>query len=306
MSSTARDLGPEWPSSSLESATCPGCGSSRGDERYVFAPFRVIQCATCRSAYLNPRPTEKAITRLYERGYFSSEHSVSHGYANYAALEKGLRRTFERRYALVRTLVRGGRVVDLGCAMGYALDCLRDDFEDRIGIDLAPEAIEEVRRRGHRGFCGTLEDVALESDSVSLFLSMDTIEHLYRPGAAIVEMARVLRPGGILMLVTPDYGSLLRRVSGRNWVSFKIPEHVSYFSREGMSRLLRAANLDVVRYATDVQYSPIRLVLDRGGKVLPRTAAAARTLLGSVSALDRFVPVYNGMFVVVARKRGTE
>lgn len=304
MSSAVHDHGQEWPSSSLEAAVCPGCGASGGRERYSFAPFRVVECPGCRSAYLNPRPTEKELTRLYEQGYFSSDDSVSHGYANYASLEQGLRRTFERRYRLVRSLVRGGRAVDLGCAMGYALDCLRGDFEDRIGIDLAPEAIEEVCRRGHRGFCGTLEDAALESDSVSLFLSMDTIEHLHRPAAAIVEMARVLRPGGILMLVTPDYGSLLRRISGKNWVSFKIPEHVSYFSRDGMSRLLRAADLDVVRYATDIQYSPLGLVLDRGGKVLPKTAAAARTLLGPAGGLDRFVPVYNGMFVVVARKQG--
>ena len=244
------------------------------------------------------------MARLYQQGYFASDDSGSHGYANYAALEQGLRRTFERRYGFVRGLARGGRAVDLGCAMGYALDCLRGDFEDRIGIDLAPEAIDEVTRRGHRGICGTLEDAALESDSVSLFLSMDTIEHLHHPGAAVREMARVLRPGGVLVIVTPDYGSLLRRVSGRNWVSFKIPEHVSYFSRNGMSRILRAADLEVVRYETDIQYSPIGLVLDRGAKVLPRTASVARLVLESSLGLARFVPVYNGMFVAIARKQG--
>lgn len=289
-----------WPPSLLEHTACPACGRNGNGFRYAFEPFRVVECEGCKSAYLSPRLVEREIVRLYQSGYFSSGESSELGYSNYSSLEVGLRRTFERRYRFLKPLVRGGRAVDVGCAMGYALDCLRADFEDRIGIDLAPEAIDEVNRRGHRGICGMLGDAKLEPGTVSLLLSMDTVEHLYDPGGVIREMAAALRPGGVVALVTPDYGSLLRRASGRNWVSFKIPEHVTYFSRAGMSQLLRESGLEVVKYATDIQYSPIGLILDRASKVLPRTGQLLGKVMGPLAG--SFVPVYNGMFLVIARK----
>jgi len=278
------------------------CSGATSRVRYSFAPFRVNECPGCGSAYLSPRLRESEIIRLYRENYFASDDSGARGYTDYAALEQELRQTFLRRYRLLKPhLTRRGRAVDLGCAMGYALDCLTEDFDERIGIDLAPQAIDEVVRRGHRGICGMLAYAALETRSVSLLVSSDTIEHLYDPTAAVREMARVLAPGGVLALVTPNYGSVLRRVSGRNWVSFKIPEHVTYFSKKGMTDMLASAGLDVLGYHTDFQYSPLDLILDRGSKVLPRAGRLAKHAVRLIGG-NRSVLVYNGMFMVVARK----
>ena len=286
----------------LEKVACPVCGTDAHQPRFDFRPFAIVECPRCRSAWLSPRLREEAIREVYENGYYTSTDGGASGYEDYRSLEPGLRRTARRRYGLVRRYVRGHTVVEIGCALGYSLDCLREDFTERIGIDVAPEAIDEVCRRGHRGHCGTFASAELAENSADLVLCMETIEHVYAPRELTGQISRILRPGGIVAMVTPDYHSLLRRLSGRRWVSFKIPEHVVYFSRQGMRMMLAEHDLQVVKFLGDRQYSPLGMVLDRAGKVWPLAARLAGTILWPLVGLHRFVPIYNGMFLVIARK----
>jgi hypothetical protein len=66
----------------------------------------------------------------------------------------------------------------------------------------------------------------------------DVIEHIYTPGAFARSLARIVAPGGIVALATPNYDALLRKVLGRRNVSFKIPEHVTYYTTSTLSKAM--------------------------------------------------------------------
>jgi SAM-dependent methyltransferase len=283
-------------------AACPVCGATRAAPLYGFDPFGVSRCGGCGSGFLTPRLTAERSAALYRNGYFASGDGESSGYADYAGLEPHLRRTFRRRYRRVATRVRKRAALDVGCAHGYALDVLSREFDGCAGLDLSPAAIEQVRVRGYEGHCGDLLSSPWGPESFDLITCFDTIEHVYQPLPFALKLTELLRPGGIALLATPDLDSWLRRISGRGWVSFKIPEHVTYFTRPSMTRLLERAGLRVQRFSSDVGDYPIELILRRLARAFP---SFGRPLLG----LARFpgtrrtaLPVPNGMFLVVAQK----
>jgi len=286
----------------LEETPCPVCGGSEVKLVYGFDPFRVLRCRTCTLGYLSPRLKREVVAQLYREGYFASKDAQSRGYADYTALAPLLKKTALRRYRRIRSRIAGGALLDIGCAHGYALDALKEDFDRCCGVDLSLEAIREVERKGHEGHTGDLFSVPWEKEAFDLVLCFDTLEHIYEPVPFMNKVADLLRPGGVTAMATPNLNSWLSRLSRRGWVSFKIPEHVTYFTPSSMRRLFESAGLSVEFFRADVQCSPLALVLDRAARAVPVFGGLFRALarLDVVSRLSVTVP--NGMLFAVARK----
>ncbi len=107
---------------------------------------------------------------------------------------------------------RGGRVLDLGCAFGFATRLLRLAGHDAVGVDASPAYIARARRADPRGEYA-LADAAhtgLPSASFDGVIFLDVLEHLPDERAAIAEAARVLKPGGALAISVPHRGLLWR------------------------------------------------------------------------------------------------
>src|SRR5208282_6419691 len=80
---------------------------------------------------------------------------------------------------------------------------------------------------------------ALPAASFDVVTLTDVIEHVPQPSGLLSEIYRVLRPGGVLLIVTPNFGSLFVRLYGLKAYGMWPDQHVIYFSRSSMTRLLR-------------------------------------------------------------------
>jgi ubiquinone/menaquinone biosynthesis C-methylase UbiE len=113
------------------------------------------------------------------------------------------------RYHFVAPLAEGRVTIDAACGEGYGSALLAKHAARVTGIDLSTQAIALARRR--YGSAANLEYVEgrcealpVADASADLFVSFETLEHLQSPRALVSEVARVLRPGGVFVVSTPN------------------------------------------------------------------------------------------------------
>lgn len=240
--------------SDLERVPCDLCGSDR--PILVFNRpdlMHVVRCAECGLMYLDPRPSPATIEGWYSRDYFcGSEPQRGRGYSTYLSRStaRDLRRDAEQKLELVGNHVnlRGADVLELGCATGEASYAAAEKGAGVVGWDLSAEAIRIARSRYPQvEFCSApvdrLSSTGVQFDAIMAF---ELIEHLMRPSELISEAYRLLRPGGILALTTPnaDRG---RSVGWEQWSGFLTSfEHLYFFDSVTLTELLSRQGFSVV------------------------------------------------------------
>ncbi len=110
------------------------------------------------------------------------------------------------RYRFATTFVAGKRVLDIACGEGYGTAALRDaGATSVVGVDISNEASEHARLKyGLDARTGSADNLPLADDSVDLVVSFETVEHIASPDRFIRDCARVLSPGGKLLISTPN------------------------------------------------------------------------------------------------------
>jgi SAM-dependent methyltransferase len=288
----------------LERPDCVLCGPGPAlVRRHEFPPYGVVACEGCGLVFLSPRPTETAALALYQDPAYYDSETKGHGYDEYLEVRQNWLRTFRGRLRRIRRYRSQGRVLDVGCGPGFFLDAAAAMGYEAWGIDPSAYAVALARRtHGERVRVGVLESSDFEPASFDLLVAQDAFEHVYSPRRFLQAAHGLLKPDGVLAITTPDPTSLLARVSGRAWVSFKIPEHVYYWSPATIRRALGSA-FAVHEITGAGQYATAGFLLRRLLRLGPRPPAA----LGGLLAILNRVSVYtnNGSLTVIARKRST-
>jgi SAM-dependent methyltransferase len=224
-----------------ESVACNLCGSSDHATLYVLKDFRfgidevpwpVVRCRRCGLGYLNPRPTLGEMTRYYPEAYFGHRG--------------GLRRRYQRQARYLPS--SPGRLLDIGTGRGDFLVAIGDLGWDVEGIEPSAAAGNPHGLRIHRlPFPGVGDWRGSEFDVVCAWA---VFEHLHDPLAAFRESARLLKPGGHLIVQVPN----LRSLRGRLGRSEDVPRHLYFFSPrtlEGYGTTV-GLTLETIDHVTDL------------------------------------------------------
>ncbi len=136
-----------------------------------------------------------------------------------------------RYYALLarRNGPHHGRVLELGCGMGHLLAWLTPLYEV-YGSDINAWALAQARLNVPQGQYALLsadECLSFSSQAFDIVIAKHVVEHLAHPEQAIAEMSRVLNPGGLLILATPNLNSPMRKLKKSAWIGYKDPTHIS-------------------------------------------------------------------------------
>jgi SAM-dependent methyltransferase len=264
------------------------------------AGFTIVRCPRCGLVFVDGCQSLGGLEAFYGPAYFRGDGDSPIGYADYVG-----QRLLHRRNArsLLRLLEREGpgtgrRLVDLGCAHGFFLAAARERGWTGCGVDISPDAVRYARETlGLEVRLGGPEGAGLESGAFDAVTLIGTIEHVPDPLAMLRGAARLLRPGGLLLITTLDIEGVLRL-----W-EWKPPEHLYYFSFRTLSALVRAAGLEV-RWRR--WYWAWYAVGDLGARLLryarlPGAAAIARA--ADRLGLDRLaIRIPTNEMIVLARK----
>ncbi len=226
-------------------AQCPSCSHGSILERpgYQMGEFRLYSCLNCLCHFVYPMPGEDELLRFYSGLYG----------------ERMLRKTQERKplHADGPMIVRWIRrfapnakdACEVGCGSGRLLLTLKEAGFRTKGYEPAPILAETAARTFRLDVVpGTLQQAG--SSQFDVVIERHVIEHVLSPTIEMSHIARVLKPGGIAILATPNFASVSARCTGLGWEWFNPPAHAFYLDAASMKHLFRNVDLDLVHTST--------------------------------------------------------
>lgn len=137
-------------------------------------------------------------------------------------------------------------VVEIGCGTGLMLKYLQEKGRSVKGYEPDAGAVAVAKAVDAPVEQGTWEDFAADDESVGVLVMNQVIEHLVQPPAEVFErVVRMLKPGGVWVLRTPNAGSWGRFQYGPFWHPLETPRHTVIYSLAGLSALATASGLRV-------------------------------------------------------------
>jgi SAM-dependent methyltransferase len=136
-----------------------------------------------------------------------------------------------RYYALLtrRFGPKSGRLLEIGCGLGHLLVWMVDRY-NIYGTDINLSALCQARKNvpGGNYLQLSAEDLRVFPDGCfQIVIAKHVVEHLPDPEKAIVEISRVLAPGGLFLVATPNLDSPARSLKKEMWIGYKDPTHIS-------------------------------------------------------------------------------
>lgn len=297
-------------------SACPLCGGSGhydysshdmmlgGDAVYYYH-----RCEACGLVYQQPLPDIDTIGSFYPSSYgvhqapkhtgFSAREVLtlrtSLGYEHLPAPKLKLKHRLRggKPVTLVPRWRPGGRVLDVGCGNGEYLLRLKSVGWECQGVELSPNAAEVGRSLGLDIYCGDLANAGFDDDAFDVVTAHHLIEHTADPQALLAQMARVTRPGGTVIVRTPDSASLGRRWLGVNWYANDVPRHLYLFSSDNLQKLAERCGLELEELLRPVK-----------PKLLLRSLALRRTGHSQIGGKGLKTAVLSGLYRALCRLTG--
>ena len=159
-----------------------------------------------------------------------------------------LQRYWQRsRHRIILGYLDGqGAILDIGCGSSRIIQ----DLAGAVGMDILQNKLRWLRARHKLLVRGSCDHLPFLDESFSAIINSEVIEHVPDAPEIMTEMWRVLRPGGILILGTPDYGRWLWWVL--EWIYGKVlpgayaHEHITRFTRDNLTDRLLTAGYEIL------------------------------------------------------------
>lgn len=302
--------GSKW----VDKPLCPTCGA-KGRLRYPLLTDRIFsvpgqwqmsQCsdASCDTYWLDPAPIDELLPTFYST-YHTHSLEARHGIAKqlFSAATNGYissRFGYRSEATIVSLLGRWaiaaiptlrddaaarvfwlsskerGTLLEVGFGNAATMARMQGLGWSVVGVEFDPVSVELARSKQLDVFLGTLEDVRFSAERFDAVVASHVIEHVPEPKAFLRECARVLRPGGRLILTTPNSRSLGHRLFASNWRGLEPPRHLALFGPKALKRLADEAGFRRVHVKTT----------SRGGQIISQSLRLA--LHGNPSRVTRF------------------
>ncbi len=207
--------------------------------------YTIAKCQNCQLTQVSPVPSDEELNLHYQNpAYFEGEESQ--GYKNYADMKKALQPFFARRLREIKQALPSGKtLLDFGCAAGYFLEMARHDGWKIAGVELSQDMAAKASNDLGISIPQSLDhQPANDFDVVTLW---EVIEHVPNPVAQLERLKSKLRPGGILMLSTPNNGHWQAIREPGNWTVYRPPSHLIYFTADTLADTLRRAGFEQIR-----------------------------------------------------------
>jgi SAM-dependent methyltransferase len=240
---------------------CVVCDSTKSQplfrthDRHYGIPgdFDVIRCVGCGLVRMDPIPSVDELAGFYAQDYYAYQPLIRNSAIRSIGkkLLKTQINTHNPRFEIP------GHFLDIGCGSGEYLHFMKARGWDVKGVEPSSFGAAQGKREGLNVVHGTLHDARFPDNSFDYIRSNHSFEHMPNPAEVLVEIRRILKPGGKLFLGIPNIESIPYRLFGRYWWYLGIPVHTFSYGTSNISALLRRSgfHIEIVHYQSN--YSSI-------------------------------------------------
>ncbi|HEX7900446.1 MAG TPA: methyltransferase domain-containing protein [Planctomycetota bacterium] len=234
-------------------AACPACAADRPRPAFEKMGFSYVVCSRCETMYVSPRPTPELLELYYstsENYAYWNTHIFPASEA--ARREKIFKPRAERLVEICRRYhVPGGTLLEVGAGFGtFCEEITRlKRFSRVVAVEPTPGLAATCRKKGLEVVEKRIEDATIDGGPVSAVASFEVIEHLFDPRAFLSGCARLLPPGGLLVLTCPNAKGFDIEVLGP--LSGAVDtEHLNYFHPASLSTLVTDCGFEPLEVQT--------------------------------------------------------
>lgn len=262
---------------------CPHC-SETGFEPLFSAPdfdtgtktFQICRCRKCGLVRTEPQLSREELSEYYSLPYYGS------GEAKFSGPAEKITRLFNRLRA--RKILSGlaqdrkaacrapGKVLDIGCGRGGLLAVLRDRGYECHGVERY-EFPSEGSAEGIMLHVGELKDIAFDNDLFDAVIIWHVLEHVEDPAEMFREARRILRPGGLLAVAVPNFGSIQSGLFRGDWFHLDLPRHIYHFTPGMVKAMLDKSGFAITSSTTfSAEQNIFGFIQSALNKIEPRKA----------------------------------
>jgi len=244
-----------------QSVFCPICSQLSCEHFFDKSGHPVYRCRECGLRFIHPQPDDSVLQEIYGADYFLGEKNEESEIrvSNLKGATASCYLDRLKEYAGSNA----GRLLEIGCGGGDLLAEARSRGFEVNGVEISPSAATRANKLlGEESvLIGTIETVSLPEGSFDIIISADSIEHVRDPVRFLHRVWRLLKPAGVVFIVTPSLDSWSARLMGRHWMEYKI-EHLYYFGKESMKRALRRTGFENISIEPNFKVLTLRYVQD--------------------------------------------
>lgn len=231
---------------SLETLTsCPSCGHdsfqnilSCIDYTYSQDAFCLVECASCKLLFTNPRPDELAIGKYYDSPEYVSHTDTNSGllFTLYGIVK---RYTLKKKRKTLEALSNEKNILDYGAGSGdFSNELVQNNWTVSAYEPDANARNKIAEKNSKINLVGQLSEIG--TDSKSVITLWHVLEHVHRLNETIKEFHRVLKSDGIIVIAVPNHTSYDADFYQTDWAAYDVPRHLYHFNPATLETLMTA------------------------------------------------------------------
>lgn len=200
----------------------------------------------------------KSKKKSFEKNYFTGKSGTYSKCYEHKASNISLVYQERALPILSRNVSPQAKILDVACAFGDLLSLLDNDKYITYGIDISRYAIKEAKKHTQANLTvGDLNNrLPYKNNFFDAVFAFDIIEHLESPYKFLLELRRVLKKNGLLLIQTPNINSFFEKFYKKNWFGYQDETHLNFFTRKSLTFLLKKVGFSIIVNETFSQPFP--------------------------------------------------
>ena len=205
-----------------------------------YEPHDLVRCRDCGFVFMKQIPTLNEL----------ESHYATCAYEKEKGMPEVTRLSYEKLFDTLDKYRQNNRILDVGCGEEWILEVAMKRGWQAYGTEFSSRAVEICRKKGITMHEGILKPGIFEIPEFDVIISSETIEHINNPREEISNIFKLLRKGGLFYVTTPNFDSYLRRLLKAKFNIIEYPEHLCYYTKSTLNRLLSQTGFSRVKLLT--------------------------------------------------------